>query len=135
MLRLQLASETFADPEIDHGIKPPAGHSGPVPPGLAFAAWLQEELRPRLDDVQSGEFSWVTYTGHGMELQTNARRFDLVVELIDREATTWMLTLEPRRGLLPFGRKKRSAGFEQLSRRLTDALMAAEEIDAVEVLP
>ena len=128
-------SQRFTDPESDAGLKPPPGHSGPVPPGLAFAQWLRDELLARLQGVQLGEYPWVTYTGHGMELQTTASRFDLVLELVDREAASWTMTLEPRRGLLPFGRKKRAAGFEHVSRRLTEALSKAAEFESVEVVP
>jgi len=131
LLTLTLTSLKYSDPEIDIGLEAPAGHTGPIPAGLAFAHWFQRTLPEALDGVGIGEFPWVTYKGHGLELSYAGSRFDLVLEIADRESATWLLTLEPRKGLLPFRRKKRAAGFEALSRRLLQHLEHADVIDAV----
>ena len=130
-MKLIVISARFADVEADQGLKPPAGHSGPTPAGLAFAKWLRDSLPTALEGIGVGEFPWVTYSGHGIELNYAGARFDLVVELTDREAATWSVTLEPRKGFVPFRRKAKAAGFEALSERLRLYLSGVEAIDEV----
>lgn len=111
--------EALAEAEAEAGHKPPPGHQGGVPRGLAMSALLRGALEPEPVEVEN---RWVTYEGHAFDVVHLGKRFDVTLACEDAEAGRWTLSIETRRGLMPWARKTYPKSVSLIARALHRAL-------------
>jgi hypothetical protein len=127
-LYARFASSSFADPDGDAGLDAPPGHDGPVPLGLGLVTWLQGSLAGTDKVIEN---QWITPSGHAFDVASLGHRFDVVVQHApDLGEAEWLLSVEPRRGLMPWKRPN-TTGLDGVALALHQVLRPDPRVEAL----